>query len=474
MIMRVKKYKPVLLLADIVVISMPIIISYWLKDRMLTAAEYHYIHPPIFLPFIILIISLLVIFKNSHLYKMQTLFDSYYQFVVFVKSILIGYGILITTLFFLKHPLLDERVIIISSCIILFLLLPIYRTIFLKRFLSFALRKKIIGEKVVLIGADTKGQEIAKELTKNKNAYFTPIGFIDDKKEAGTRIENIKVLDKIKNLWKYYDDFDEILITLTDVSYNELQTIINTCQKLNKPIHIISDLYRIVQEKVEVEKFDGFRTFQVPPSTGFQQFPYIIFKRIIDYTVSLLIIILLLPLWITIAILIVRESKGPVLYKAKGIGYNEKPFIWYKFRSMYQNTDDAIHKKLIEEMAKGIKKDGVKLRDDPRITPIGKWLRKYSIDEFPQLLNVLKGEMSLVGPRPVLPYEFELMDDWQKEILTVLPGMTGLWQVRGRNQVTFEDQYVLDLYYVRNRSVWVDIEILFNTVSVVLSGKSGA
>lgn len=472
--MIVKKYKPALLLADIFVISIPIVISYWLKYRMLVAVGNRYIHPPLLFPFIILVISLIIIFKNSHLYKMQTLFDSYYQFIVFVKSILIGYGILITSLFFLKHPLLEERTIIIPSFIILFLILPVYRIVILKRFLRFALIKKIIGERVVLIGADKKGQEIVNELLNNKYAYFTPIGFFDDTKEAGTMIETIKVLDKTKNMWKYYDDFDEILIALTDITYNELQTIINICKRLNKPIHIISDLYRIVPEKVEVEKFDGFRTFQVPPSSGFQQYPYIIFKRILDYSISLMIIILFLPVWIWIAILIKRESKGPVLFKAKGIGYNEKPFIWYKFRSMYQNTDDSIHKKLIEEMAKGIKKDGEKLQDDPRITPSGKWLRKYSIDEFPQLLNVLKGDMSLVGPRPALPYEFELMDDWQKEILTVLPGMTGLWQVRGRNQVNFEEQYVLDLYYVRNRSILMDIEILFNTISVVLSGKSGA
>jgi undecaprenyl-phosphate galactose phosphotransferase len=472
--MRFKKYKPALLLADIIVLFVPIIISYWLKYRMLLAVGNRYIHPPILLPYTILIISMLVIFKNSHLYKMQKLFDSYYQFMVFVKSILIGYGILITTLFFLKHPLLDERSIIIPSFIILFLMLPIYRIVILKRLLSLALRKKIIGERVVLIGADNKGQEISEQLINNKYAYFTPVGFFDDKKEVGAMIGSLKVMDKIKNLWKYYDDFDEILIALTDVSYNELQTIINICQKLNKPIHIISDLYRIVQEKVEVEKFDGFRTFQVPIMTGFQQFPYIIFKRFLDYFVSLLIILLFLPVWILIAVLIKRQSAGPVLFKAKGIGYNERPFVWYKFRSMYQNTDDTIHKKLIEDMAKGIKTDGEKLKDDLRITQSGKWLRKYSIDEFPQLLNVLKGDMSLVGPRPVLPYEFELMDDWQKEILTVLPGMTGLWQVRGRNQVKFEDQYVLDLYYVRNRSIWIDIEILFNTISVVLSGKSGA
>ena len=475
--MNIKKYKLALLLSDLLIIASIIAISYFVRYYLLIAHFDRwyvdsYLRPAILMPFAILFISFVILFKNAGLYRMHILFDSYYQFVVFIKSILVSYGILITFLFFVKHPLLEQRRLMILNFLHLLVLFPFYRIVILKYISRFALKKKIIGERVVLIGADDKGREIAKELLKNKYAYFTPVGFLDDSKEIGSSVEGVKIFDKVDNIDKYTSDFDEILIALTDVSYNDLQRIIQMCQKLNKPIHIVSDLYRIVMEKVEVEKFDGIRTFQVPPVTGFSGYPYLLLKRLIDYVIALGFIILFLPVWIIIAILIKIGSEGPIFYKADVVGYKEKTFSWYKFRTMYSQSDDSAHRKLVAEIAQGIR-NGEKLKDDPRITGIGKWLRKYSLDEFPQLINVVKGQMSLVGPRPVLPYEFELLENWQKERFTVLPGMTGLWQIRGRNKVNFKDQHVLDLYYVKNRNIILDTTILFNTISVVLSGKTG-
>ena len=462
-----------LFLFDVLIVVLSVFLAYWMKSRWLLAQRgYSGLDPIILIPFFILLISLIVLFKNAGLYRMHVLMDSYYQFVVFVKSILTSYGIFITTLFFIKNPLLEERRIILPSIAFLFILLICYRILILKYTLRFALKNKIIGERVILIGAGDSGREIANDLLNNKYAYFTPVGFLDDNKETGSSLEGLKILDEIKNISRYADRYDEILITLTNISYNELQRIILICQKLNKPIHIISYLYRIITEKVEVEKFHGPRTFQVPPATGLKEYHYIILTRIINYIIASSLILFFLPIWIIIAVLIKIGSEGPVFYKAKVVGYKEKTFTWYKFRTMHTSCDDSVHRKLVTEIAQGIR-DGKKLQNDPRITKIGNWLRKYSIDEFPQLINVLKGQMSLVGPRPVLPYEYELLDDWQKERFTILPGMTGFWQIRGRNKVNFEDQHVLDLYYVKNRSIIMDTTILFNTVSVVISGKTG-
>ncbi len=472
--MQFKKYKLILLFADIAIVSMAVIISYWIKQRQIIADGLLYLKmsPSILIPFSILMVSLIILFKNSNLYKMHVVFDSYYQFVVIVKSILISYGILITTLFFFKHPLLELRGVLIPSFAIMIVLFPVYRILLLKYTLRFALKNKIIGERVILVGAGSKGREIAKELLNNKYTYFTPIGFLDDEKEPGSMLEGLKLLDKTGNVEKYADDFDAILIALKNASHNKLQRMINRYQRLNKPIHIISDLYRIIPEKVEVEKFDGFSTFQVPPVGELKEHTYIVTKRIMDFTAALVLITALLPLWIIIAILIKIESEGPFLYRTEVVGYREKRFKWYKFRSMYHGCDDSVHRELVKKIAQGIR-DGKKLQNDPRVTGTGRWLRRYSIDEFPQLINVLKGQMSLVGPRPVLPYEYDLLDDWQKERFSVLPGMTGLWQVRGRNKVNLADQHVLDLYYVRNRSLSLDLVILFNTVSVVISGRTG-
>lgn len=473
--MQFKKYKLILLLFDLLLISVSTIAAYWLKNLQLEAEHFTYFRqePLILIPYILLLISIIVIFRNSGLYRMNILFDSYYQVVIILKAILVGYGILITTLFFLKHPLLEYRSIIIPSFLFLFVLLIGCRIIILKYTLRFTLKRKIIGEKVILVGAGNKGRTIAKDLLNNNYAYFTPIGFLDDDIEAGQVYEGIRVLDKIDNISKYSDEFDEILIALENVTFNDLQIIIDNFRRLKRPIHIISDLYRIISEKVEVENLDGLRTFQVPPTSGFKEYPYIIFKRITDYVVALSVIILLLPFWIVIIVLIKTESSGPVLFKAERIGYKRKPFVFYKFRSMYHGCDVKVHEKLVKDIAMGVQKDGKKLVNDKRVTKIGSWMRRYSIDELPQLVNVLKGEMTLVGPRPILPYEYELLDEWQKERFEVMPGVTGLWQVRGRNEVNFKDQHVLDLYYVRNRSILLDIQILFNTISIVISGETG-
>jgi undecaprenyl-phosphate galactose phosphotransferase len=139
---------------------------------------------------------------------------------------------------------------------------------------------------------------------------------------------------------------------------------------------------------------------------------------------------------------------------------------------MYHNVSNVTHKKLVEEFMNGTV-IGAKLRDDPRVTSIGKFIRKHSIDEFAQLINVIKGEMSLVGPRPSTLYEYEQMEDWHKQRFDAMPGMTGLWQVAGRAEVSYTDMIMLDLYYVENRSFWFDIMMLIKTISVVVKGKGG-
>jgi undecaprenyl-phosphate galactose phosphotransferase len=161
-----------------------------------------------------------------------------------------------------------------------------------------------------------------------------------------------------------------------------------------------------------------------------------------------------------------------VFYKASAIGMHGKEFKMFKFRSMRAAASTEIHQEKVIKMI--LENEATtKLKNDPRITTIGKVLRKLSLDEFPQLINVIRGEMSLVGPRPNLPYEYQHMADWQKKRFSVIPGMTGLWQIKGRDEVLFNDQIVLDLYYIEHRSVKLDFEILLNTIPVVIFGKGG-
>ena len=196
---------------------------------------------------------------------------------------------------------------------------------------------------------------------------------------------------------------------------------------------------------------------------------YIISKRFIDIAGAAMGLIFLSPLMIIIAILIKIESKGELIFKQKRVGLNGKEFYIYKFRSMVVNAEE-----LKEALAKQNEMSGpmFKMKDDPRITKIGKFIRKTSIDELPQLINVIKGDMSLVGPRPSLPKEVESFEPWMLERLEVKPGLTCIWQVSGRNNIDFEDWMKLDIKYVRERSLVMDIKLILKTVFVLFGDKN--
>lgn len=198
---------------------------------------------------------------------------------------------------------------------------------------------------------------------------------------------------------------------------------------------------------------------------------YLIMKRIMDVIVSSIGLILLSPLLIIVSILIKLESKGPIIFSQKRVGVNGQSFNMYKFRSMVVNAEEL--KKNLQhknEMSGPM----FKIKDDPRITEIGKFIRKTSIDELPQLFNVLKGDMSLVGPRPSLPDEVKEFETWMLERLEVKPGLTCYWQVMGRNEIDFEDWMKLDIRYVREKNIWIDIKLIFRTFFVLFGDKNAA
>jgi lipopolysaccharide/colanic/teichoic acid biosynthesis glycosyltransferase len=199
-------------------------------------------------------------------------------------------------------------------------------------------------------------------------------------------------------------------------------------------------------------------------------------KRGMDVALSVAALLLSAPVFLTIAVAIKWTSDGPVFFKQERLGCNGKRFMFLKFRSMYQDNDPRTHRRYIEKYISDQENAAVepgvyKLKNDPRITPIGRWLRKTSLDELPQLINVLAGDMSLVGPRPPIPYECDLYSTWHRNrLLSCKPGITGLWQVMGRSRTTFDDMVRLDLKYISEWSLALDLKILLKTPGVVLSG----
>jgi lipopolysaccharide/colanic/teichoic acid biosynthesis glycosyltransferase len=215
---------------------------------------------------------------------------------------------------------------------------------------------------------------------------------------------------------------------------------------------------------------------------------YFLFKRTLDLVLATCLLILLFPFMLLIGVLIKLDSPGPVLFVQERVGVRRRiqngrsyweirPFRFFKFRSMIQGADQSIHRAHVKAFVEGRLERaangaaGFKLGKDPRVTRVGRILRKTSLDELPQLVNVLRGEMSFVGPRPVPPYEVAAYQPWQHERLAAIPGVTGLWQVQGRCELTIDDMVRLDVEYIHKQSIWLDVKILFLTIPAVLSGR---
>lgn len=196
---------------------------------------------------------------------------------------------------------------------------------------------------------------------------------------------------------------------------------------------------------------------------------YLVAKRLFDVVSASAALLVLSPIFLVVSLLIMLDSKGPVIFKHKRIGKNGKPIALYKFRSMVQNAEDAI-KRFTPEQREEWEKN-FKLEHDPRITKIGSFLRKTSLDELPQLLNIIKGDLSVVGPRPVIDKEVELYGENKDKFLSVTPGLTGYWQAYARSDCSYEQRIEMELYYVEHASFWWDIKIIFATVGAVLCGK---
>jgi exopolysaccharide biosynthesis polyprenyl glycosylphosphotransferase len=259
---------------------------------------------------------------------------------------------------------------------------------------------------------------------------------------------------------------DELILTDSDFNDRQLLEIVEHAHRRGVQVRVAPKTTALLTERAEYIPGQGVPLFELRPP-AFAGSDWVV-KRAFDLVVSVLVILLGLPIWLAIAAAIKLGSRGPVLYYDRRIGLNEQPFMMLKFRTMYADAADRQAQLEGENEAEG---PLFKIRDDPRVTPVGRFLRRLSLDEIPQVLNVLRGEMSLVGPRPLPVRDYERLEAWHRKRYLVLPGMTGLWQIAGRSDLSFDDLVRLDFYYLENWSIWLDISILAKTVPAVLAAR---
>jgi exopolysaccharide biosynthesis polyprenyl glycosylphosphotransferase len=318
-----------------------------------------------------------------------------------------------------------------------------------------------------------------------------------ERKEVAKKVSDVlfsltREID-IKGWYKYDRVIGAIFVELGSIDNVLLQTQTEIAEKLYRGLSECIDHSRL--DKISMswhvfpDTFNGLSADILLDSNGpasllvdrrGKRFPLLL-KRMVDVIISFLVIILLSPTFLGLAILVKLSSKGPVFFRQQRIGLLGKKFVFYKFRSMQEDNDPAVHKEYVKNLiAAG--KDGssleehksnvFKIKNDPRVTRFGRFLRKTSLDELPQFFNVLKGDMSVVGPRPPIPYECESYDIWhRKRVLLMKPGITGLWQVKGRSSTTFDEMVRMDIKYVREWSLWLDFKIMIQTPFAVLLCK---
>jgi exopolysaccharide biosynthesis polyprenyl glycosylphosphotransferase len=267
----------------------------------------------------------------------------------------------------------------------------------------------------------------------------------------------------------HLEPIDEIVFAVTRKKLDEMKQIFLMCEELGIRTRVAMNFFPNRVARLEVEEIEGvpFLTFTTTPSNETE----LAFKRMLDLAVSMLILVLTAPVLLIAALAIRLSSPGSVLFKQERIGLNGRIFTLYKFRTMiedaHERRGEVTH---LNEMTGPV----FKAKDDPRVTSVGRWLRKFSLDEIPQLWNVLKGDMSLVGPRPPIPEEVASYHRWHRRRLSMKPGLTCLWQVSGRNNVDFDRWMQLDLQYIDNWSPSLDLKILLRTIPAVLSGRGAS
>ena len=475
---KIPLYKYIFGMTDVFVLFASFLTAMYLlrRDPAMGFVEFSNATQDLILIFFLVSFIFIAIFNFNGLYRLNIILTHALQLTHIIKALYYGaLTIVLVSILIESSSVIDSRLLIFLFSLIALPSVYIVRTELMRRlyllFSTTGFRRNII-----ILGDGKSGKLLAAKLMFENPIGIEVVGFVDDDKEIGEKIVfDAKVVgrfNEIEDLLKKYH-VDEIIVAVESENYDKFLDVIDLCKKLNVNIRITSELFDVVAKKVSTEKYSDIPVIDV--STHFNNGITLALKRFFDIVISIFALIILSPVILFIMIATKLSSPGKILFKQVRIGKNGKEFQFYKFRSMRESTEGDKEEERVKKMIEFMKDDdaesGTKIINDSRITLIGKIIRKTSLDELPQLLNVLKGDMSIVGPRPCLPYEYQNYDRWQKRRVNVIPGCTGVWQVWGRSSVSFKESVVLDLYYINNMSPWFDMQIMLQTVPAILTAR---
>lgn len=462
-----------LLVLDAFFISVSFILAYYLRFRSSWLPYYAPFSPSYYWTLLSLLVpTWLLLFAAYGLYTPRYLFGGTQEYARIVNACAVGVMALIVLSFMhrgVEQPLSRGWLLIYFALSVLTIIS--YRFAF--RRLIYRLRQHgLFLKRSLIVGANQEGQAMAEQFRTVPTAGVHVVGFVDDTLTQGTVVKGLPVFGNSQALKTLVEEqeIEELIVAPTALSREALLDIYRTFSSNDSRVEVrlSPGLFEILTTSATVQEvgFVPLVSLNRLRITGIDAF----LKSVLDYIGAAVGLIFLLPFLLLIALLVKLDSPGPALHRRRVLGAGGQTFDAFKFRTMRVDADEYLEQH--PELAEELERNG-KLKDDPRVTRLGKFLRKTSLDELPQLINVLMGQMSLVGPRMISPPEWAKFGQWKHNLLTVKPGITGQWQVSGRSELTYEDRVRLDMHYIRNYTIWLDLRILFNTAGAVLRG-SGA
>jgi exopolysaccharide biosynthesis polyprenyl glycosylphosphotransferase len=437
-----------LTITDALIISFSFVFAYYLRFRIIlfiTPATVPEIEE--YLRILIFVVLVwLAIFEMFGLYvqrKGTAVDESASVFGAVTVSALLLLGLL-----FLYRGLWFSRQVLIYAWMLVFIFATSSRFI-VDGFQNYLFRRGYRVKKTLIVGAGEIGQALASRIRENPGLGYRVAGFLDD----------------VSNVRKAIRDTGakEVIIASSRIPHQKTLDMITECEREMVEFKIVPGILELMASRVDTDEVGGIPIVTISEIRlkGLNAFV----KRTTDLFGSAALIFIFSPAFLLFSILIKLDSRGRVFFTQERVGMDGRHFMMYKFRSMIKGAEEQLAE--IEHLSE-VEGHVFKMKKDPRITRMGAFLRKFSLDELPQLFNVFRGEMSLVGPRPPIPSEVEKYSSWHMKRLRTAPGMTGLWQVSGRSQLPFEDMVRLDIYYIENWSLWLDIKILLRTIPTVL------
>ncbi len=374
--------------------------------------------------------------------------------------------LILVAISFFTQPIFFSRLMLIYAAGFTIVLLSLARVV--QRSILAYLRSKGVGvQNVLIVGAGEVGQAVLRTIIARKELGYRPIGYLDDDPSLGMvdlgRVRGLGHLDHFEEVLKR-EKVELVIITLRWKHHDLIMDLLETCQRMNIGVRVVPDVFQLNLRQVNIENLDGIPLLGVNGSVPLRGGGRLL-KRVLDLMIIAVGALVWVPIFLLITLLLLFEGKGPIFYTQKRIGENGRPFNMIKFRSMIPNADQY-RQQIVEQNQ--LDPRHPKLVHDPRVTGIGRLLRQTSLDELPNIVNVIQGQMSLVGPRPPTPDEVALYDNWHMQRLQTMPGITGLWQVSGRSDVPFDEMCLLDIYYIENWSIRLDAQILMMTLPRVI------